>query len=118
MKKSRLEDLIPTRELVSGLDEVILSLYARGQSIKDVRYQLGQLYGIEVSTGTITAVTERDWSEVLSWQQRALPSCSFFVDGLAVFKEVIEEVYPQSIVQRYIVHMVHTSVKFVGDKDM
>lgn len=63
------------RELGSGLDEVILSLYARGQSIDDVRYQLRQLYGVEVSSGTISAVTERIWSEVLSWQQRELPSC-------------------------------------------
>jgi len=54
------------RELGSGLDEVILSLYDRGQSIDDVRYQLHKLYGIEVSTGTFSAVTERIWSEVLT----------------------------------------------------
>lgn len=42
----------------------------------------------------------------------------FCVDGLTGFKEVIEEVYPRSIVQRCIVHMVRTSVKFVGDRDI
>ena len=41
------------RELGTGLDDIILSLYARGQSVEDVRYQLRRLYGIEVSTGAI-----------------------------------------------------------------
>ena len=36
------------RELGTGLDDIILSLYARGQSVEDVRYQLRKLYGIEV----------------------------------------------------------------------
>ena len=39
------------RELGTGLDEIILSLYARGQSVEDVRYQLKQVYGVEVSAG-------------------------------------------------------------------
>ena len=34
------------RELHSGLDNVILSLYARGQSVEDVKRQLIQIYGV------------------------------------------------------------------------
>ena len=79
------------RELGSGLDEVILSLYARGQSIDDVRYQLRQLYGVEVSSGTISAVTERIWSEVLSWQQRELPSCFSVIYLDAIHYKVRED---------------------------
>jgi len=63
------------RELSTGLDEIILSLYARGQSVEDVRFQLHQIYGLEVSTGAISAVTDRVWSEIIEWQQRPLATC-------------------------------------------
>ena len=174
------------RDLGTGLDDIILSLYARGQSVEDVRYQLRELYGVEVSAGAITAVTDRVWSEILDWQQRPLSPCYpivyldaifykvredgriigkavytaygvtidgkrdilgfylyetegsrqwgliledikrrgvedvffFCVDGLAGFKKVIEEVYPFSIIQRCIVHMIRNSTRFVSYKDI
>ena len=43
------------RSLGTGIDEIILSLYARGQSVEDVRFQLRQLYGVEISAGAISA---------------------------------------------------------------
>jgi putative transposase len=174
------------RDLGTGLDDIILSLYARGQSVEDVRYQLQELYGVDVSAGAISAVTDRVWSEILEWQQRPLSPCYpiiyldaifykvredgriigkavytaygvtidgkrdilgfylnesegsrqwgliledikrrgvenvffFCVDGLAGFKKVIEEVYPFSIIQRCIVHMIRNSTKFVSYKDI
>ena len=42
----------------------------------------------------------------------------FAVDGLSGFKEAILTVFPQSIVQRCIVHMMRSSTKFVDDKDI
>jgi transposase-like protein len=67
------------RELNGGMDHVILSLYARGQSVDDVRHQLRELYGLEVSAGTISAVTDRVWDEIISWQQRhCLFGCNTF----------------------------------------
>lgn len=63
------------RELGTGIDEVILSLYARGHSVEDVRHQLEHLYGLQVSAGVISAVTERVWTEIVEWQQRPLYSC-------------------------------------------
>lgn len=174
------------RELGTGLDEIILSLYARGQSVEDVRYQLHQLYGVEVSSGAISAVTEQVWNEIVEWQQRPLSGCYpvvyldaivfkvrgdgrvinkaiytiygvnaegqrdilglylnetegsrqwgliledikrrgveevlfFCVDGLKGFKEVIQTVFPRSIVQRCVVHMIRSSTRFVSDKDI
>jgi transposase-like protein len=41
----------------------------------------------------------------------------FCVDGLPGFSEVIEEVFPISMVQRCIVHMIRTSLRFVSYKD-
>ena len=63
------------RELSTGLDEIIMSLYARGQSVEDVRFQIHQIYGIDVSTGAISAVTDRVWTEINDWQQRPLLTC-------------------------------------------
>lgn len=63
------------RELGTGLDDIILSLYARGQSVEDVRFQLRRLYGVDVSSGTISAVTDKVWSEITEWQQRPLFPC-------------------------------------------
>jgi len=63
------------RELGTGLDDIILSLYARGHSVEDVRYQLHKLYGVEVSAGAISAITDRVWPEIIEWQQRPLSPC-------------------------------------------
>jgi len=60
------------RSLGTGIDEIILSLYARGQSVEDVRFQLRQLYGVELSAGAISAVTDRIIPEVTQWQNRQL----------------------------------------------
>lgn len=63
------------RELGTGMDDVIISLYAKGQSVEDVRYQLRQIYGVELSSGAISMVTNKVWDSVLTWQQRPLNSC-------------------------------------------
>jgi len=174
------------RDLGTGLDEIILSLYARGQTVDDVRYQLRELYGVEVSAGAISAVTDRVWPEILEWQQRPLSPCYpivyldaifykvredgriiskaiytaygitvdglrdilgfylnetegsrqwgliledikkrgvedvlfFCIDGLTGFQKVIEQVFPLSIIQRCIVHMIRNSTRFVNYKDL
>jgi transposase-like protein len=174
------------RSLGTGIDEIILSLYARGQSVEDVRFQLVQLYGVELSAGAISAVTDKIIPEITDWQNRPLqPFYSiiyldaihykvrqdgkviskafytiysvdahgqrdilglyltdsegsrqwglilediknrgvrdvlfFCIDGLTGFKDVIEQVFPESQVQRCIVHMIRNSVKFVSHKDV
>jgi len=174
------------RSLGTGIDEIILSLYARGQSVEDVRFQLRQLYGVELSAGAISAVTDRIIPEINQWQNRQLlpfyaiiyldaihfkvrqdgrviskafyttyavdasgqreilglylgdsegarqwgliledlrkrgveDVLFFCIDGLAGFKDVIEEVFPESQIQRCIVHMIRNSVKYVSYKDI
>ncbi len=62
------------RQLGTGLDQQILSLYSTGNSISDIQHQLRQIYGIEYSAGSISMVTDRVMEELLSWQQRPLAS--------------------------------------------
>lgn len=72
------------RSLPSGMEEIIIGLYARGNTVEDIRYQLRQLYGVELSAGMISTITERVWEQVLSWQQRPLSPCYaiLYLDGI------------------------------------
>jgi putative transposase len=79
------------RELGTGLDDIILSLYARGQSVEDVRHQLHQIYGLDVSAGAISAVTDRVWGEIVEWQQRPLSSCYAIIYLDAIHYKVRED---------------------------
>lgn len=174
------------RELKTGMDEIIIGMYARGNSVSDIRQQIVSLYGVELSEGLISSITDRIMDEITAWQQRPLAPCYviiyldgvhyrtredgissgrtiytvygvdaegqrdvlglyvfkeegarnwglvledlqrrgveevlfYCVDGLAGFKDVIGEVFPRSIVQRCIVHMVRRSTRFVSYKDL
>lgn len=61
----------------------------------------------------------RQWGRILeNIKERGVEDVLFFcVDGLKGFGEMIESVYAQAIVQRCIVHMVRTSLKYVSWKD-
>ena len=168
-----------------GLDQQILELYSLGNSYEDIQIHLKQMYGVELSKGQISAITDRVWTKVTQWQSRALQSLYivifldaihfkvredgvvkskavytvygvdsegnrdvlalkigqaesakewgrildsikdrgvddvlfFAVDGLSGFKEAILAVFPEAIVQRCVVHMVRSSLRFVDDMD-
>jgi len=61
----------------------------------------------------------RHWGRILeNIKERGVEDVIFFcVDGLKGFGEVIQEVYPKSLVQRCIVHMIRTSIRHVSWKD-
>jgi putative transposase len=60
------------RELTSGLDEQILALYAQGNSVEDVRRLLARLYGLSISAGKISAITDKVLPEIQAWRSRRL----------------------------------------------
>ena len=55
---------------LAGFNEQILSLYARGISVRDIRAHLGELYGVQVSPDLISKVTEAVSEEITAWQNR------------------------------------------------
>lgn len=55
-----------------GFDEKVISLYARGLSVREIRAHLEELYGVEVAPDLISAVTDAVVSEITTWQQRPL----------------------------------------------
>jgi putative transposase len=55
-----------------GFDDLILSLYARGVSTRDIRSHIEDLYGIEVSPELVSSVTDNIHEFVREWQTRPL----------------------------------------------
>jgi len=165
-----------------GFDAKILSMYARGMTVREIQEHLSELYGTEVSPSLISAVTDAVVDEVTKWQARALDpiwpviyldaivlkvreqglvrnkhvylalgislegkkevlgmwletteGAKFWLkviaelknrgvadvfiiccDGLKGFPEAIEAVFPQTIVQTCIVHLIRSSTRFVA----
>ena len=65
--------LVPKHQRrLSGLDEKILALYARGMSTRDISLQLEELYGAHISPALISEVTDVVREEVKAWQCRPL----------------------------------------------
>lgn len=62
------------RELSSGLDEQIIALYAQGNSVEDVRRLLIKMYGVEISAGKISQITDKVLPEIQNWRNRELKS--------------------------------------------
>lgn len=170
---------------LDGFDDKIVSLYARGLSVREIQAHLKELYGTEVSPDLISRVTDAVLDEVKEWQNRPLEvlyPIVFFdalrvkvrdegivkskavyvalaldaegqkhvlglwieqtegakfwlrvmnelktrglndiliavVDGLKGFPEAIGAVYPQTMVQTCIVHLIRNSLAFVSWKD-
>lgn len=56
----------------TGFDDKIISLYARGLTVRDIQSHLEELYGAEVSPSLISSVTDAVAEEVNAWQPRPL----------------------------------------------
>ncbi|NLG90134.1 MAG: IS256 family transposase [Clostridiaceae bacterium] len=69
---------------VSGIEEKVISLYARGMSTRDIHEQIKELYGVEISAEMVSKITERLLPEIREWQNRPLePIYSFvFLDAI------------------------------------
>jgi putative transposase len=67
-------------------DDKIISMYARGLSVREIRGHLEELYGIDVSPSLISAVTDAVLEEVRDWQSRPLDAVYplIFFDAIRV----------------------------------
>ena len=74
------------RKRFDGFDDKILALYARGVSVRDIQGALEDIYGVEVSDGLISEVTNAVLDDVKAWQSRPLDAVYpiIFLDGIVV----------------------------------
>ena len=56
----------------TGFDDKILSLYARGMTVREIQAHLEEMYGTEVSPSLISSITDAVAEEVKAWQSRPL----------------------------------------------
>ena len=55
-----------------GFDQKVLSLYARGMTVREIQAHLEELYQIDIAPSVISTVTDVVLEEVTQWQQRPL----------------------------------------------
>ncbi len=69
-----------------GLDEKIISLYARGMTQREIQGHLEEIYGVEISPSLISTVTDAVLDEVRAWQSRPLDTVYpiLYLDALQV----------------------------------
>jgi putative transposase len=168
-----------------GFDDKIVSMYARGLTVREIQGHLVEIYGIDISADLVSTITDAVLEEVAEWQSRPLEATYaivFFdalrvkvrdegtvrnkaiylalgvrpdgskeplglrieqtegakfwlrvmndlkvrgvndiliatVDGLKGFPEAIGAVFPQTIVQTCIVHLIRHSMGFASWKE-
>lgn len=171
---------------VSGIDEQIISMYAKGMSTRDIETHLKSVYGVNASSTLISKITDKILPLAREWQSRPLESvyaivfldalhCSVrkdgqvvkkavyialgitlegfkeiigmwigenessrfwlnvlneiknrgtkdiliaSVDNLAGFSDAIKAVYPQTEIQKCVIHQIRNSTKYVSYKDI
>jgi transposase-like protein len=54
------------------LEDKIIGMYAKGMSVRDIQDTLKELYGVDVSPATLSAITDKVWELVEAWQNRPL----------------------------------------------
>ncbi|SFV50357.1 Mobile element protein [hydrothermal vent metagenome] len=170
---------------ISGIDDKIISMYARGMSQRDIEKQIKEMYDVNISDTVISRIIDRVTPQIKAWQNRTLEAIypivymdamvfkikddnGFYknralhfaigitlegkkdllgmwltdnegakfwlsivaelknrgvediliasVDGLKGFSEAINSVFPQTIVQRCIIHQIRYSLKYIGSK--
>ena len=76
---------------VSGIEEQVISLYARAMSTRDIHDQLKDLYGIELSAEMVSKITDKILPQVKEWQSRPLAPIYPFVFMDCIHYKVREE---------------------------
>jgi putative transposase len=71
---------------LSGVDEVVLSLYAKGLTTGEISAHFAELYGAAVSKETISRITDRVLEEMADWSARPLDEvyAAVFIDAVMV----------------------------------
>jgi putative transposase len=96
-----------------GFDEKIVSLYARGMSVREIQGHLRELYGIDVSPDLVSAVTDAVLDEVATWQNRPLEA----VYPLVFFDALRVKVRDEGLVRNKAIHIA-LGVRADGTKEV
>ncbi|MBB2169168.1 IS256 family transposase [Gluconacetobacter aggeris] len=101
------------RRRFPGFDERIISMYARGMSVREIQGHLLEIYGVEASPDLISVITDAVLDEVAAWQNRPLEAVYpvVFFDALRV------KIRDESVVRNKAVHIA-LGVRADGTKEV
>lgn len=97
----------------NGFDDKILSLYARGMSTRDIQAQLQELYGVDVSAGLISNITDAVEEERKLWQNRPLDA----LYPIVYFDAIVVKVRQDGRVINKAIHLA-LGVNLCGSKEL
>jgi transposase-like protein len=63
------------REIGHSVENKVLSMYASGMTYESIEKHLEEIYGLEISSSRLSAITDKIWPEIVAWQSRTLDSC-------------------------------------------
>jgi putative transposase len=71
---------------LTGVDEIVLSLYAKGLTTGEISAHFAEIYGASVSRETVSRITDKVIEEMQAWQNRPLDQiyAAVFVDAIVV----------------------------------
>lgn len=96
-----------------GFDQKVLSLYARGMTVREIQGHLEELYQIEIAPSVISTVTDAVVEEATQWQQRPLES----VYAVVLFDCLRVKIRDEGVVKNKAVY-VALGVDRAGKKDV
>ena len=76
---------------LSGFDDQVIALYARGLTTREIQGHLHEMYGTEVSPALISVVTDQVTDELIGWQNRPLDALYPIVYFDALFVKTRQE---------------------------
>jgi putative transposase len=84
---------------ISGIEQKVISMYAKGMSTRDISSHIHEIYGYELSAESISAITDKVLERAKEWQARPLESqyAIVFLDGMVVKMRVEGSVRKQTI---------------------
>jgi transposase-like protein len=104
-----------------GLEQQVISLYAKGLTTGDVAGYLFDVYDQSIDRSTVSRITDRIVGDMQAWQSRPLDSMYPVVlllccDGLKGLPDSARAVWPQVDVQLCVVHLVRNSLRYASKK--
>ena len=96
-----------------GFDEKIISMYARGMSVREIVGHVRDLYGVDVSPDLISAVTDAVLDDVAAWQARPLE----LVYPLVFFDALRVKIRDEGLVRNKAIHIA-LGVRADGTKEI
>ncbi len=57
---------------ISGIDDKIISMYARGMSLRDIEKQIKEMYDVQMSDSLLSRIIDKITPEIKEWQNRTL----------------------------------------------